>query len=207
MSLSNDDPIFDGTSVSDLPPLPASADAREALTVSIRLASPEDWRCVIAVALDEAAKNPGALFHIDPGAPPESHLATTLIGMILQHAAQGLRQSPAPGVGATTRRRGSVLFGSTLREAISMTLRAAANNARALLDDHAHVQALSRFVGQLQSFTEEQHGRIGGQVERLDEHSRWELVRRLPHPVARGERRHGGEHESTVWPEMHRATA
>jgi len=44
MSISNDDPIFDGTSVSDLPPLPASADAREALTVSIRLASPEDIR-------------------------------------------------------------------------------------------------------------------------------------------------------------------
>jgi hypothetical protein len=126
-----------------------------------RLASPEDWRCVIAVALDEAAKNPGALFHIDPNAQPESHLATTLIGMMMQHAAQGLRQSPAPGVGATTRRRGSVLFGSTLREAISMTLRAAANNARALLDDQAHVQALSRFVGQLQSYAEEQNGRIG----------------------------------------------
>lgn len=123
-----------------------------------RLASPDDWRAIIAVALDEAAKNPGTLFQLNAEAGPESHLAVSLIGRILQQASAGLRQSPA---GATARRRGSVLFSETLREAITMTLRAAANNATALLDNPRHIEGLDIFVRELQTFTERQNGRVG----------------------------------------------
>lgn len=124
-----------------------------------RLASAADWRAVIAVALDEAAKNPGTLFAIDPNARPESHLAVSLIGTLLTNAADSIRD--VPGVGATVRRRGSVLFGDTLRQAIEMTLRAAANNASMLLDQPTHLAALNAFIEKVQAYVQGQNGRLG----------------------------------------------
>lgn len=123
------------------------------------LASPADWRGVIAVALEEAAKNPGTLFNLDPTARPEGHLAVSLIGALLNNAAAAVRD--VPGVGETPRRLGSVLFGDTLRQAIEMTLRAAANNASMLVDQTQHVTALNAFVEKVQTFVQAQNGQLG----------------------------------------------
>lgn len=124
-----------------------------------RLASAADWRAVIAVALDEAAKNPGTLFALDLNARPESQLAVSLISALLSNAAASVRD--VPGVGATVRRPGSVLFGNTLRQAIEMTLRAAANNASMLLDQPTHLAALNAFIEKVQSYVQDQNGRLG----------------------------------------------
>lgn len=126
---------------------------------STSFASPADWRGVIAVALEEAAKNPGTLFDLDPNARPESHLAVSLIGALLNNAAAAVRD--VPGVGETPRRLGSVLFGDTLRQAIEMTLRAAANNASMLVDQQQHVTALNAFIGKVQTFVQGQNGQLG----------------------------------------------
>ena len=134
-----------------------------------KLASADDWRAVIAVAVEEAARNPGALFKIDPTPTPEQHLAYALVTMMLAHAAAALRAPAGGGDPTSSRRLGSVLFGSTLTEAISITFRAAANNARALLVEptpltagqKTHLTALSDFVGELQKYADAQKGRIG----------------------------------------------
>lgn len=118
-----------------------------------KLASPADWRSIIAVALSEAAKNPGALFEIDPDTRPENHLAVAMIGVLLDNAARAAGDAP--------RRRGSFLFGDTLRQAIEMTLRAGANNAIALLDRDTHLAALGAFVDRVQTFVSAADGRMG----------------------------------------------
>lgn len=123
-----------------------------------RLASPEDWRLVIATAMEEAARNPGTLFFTDAEAAADQHLAVTLIGMVLKHAAEGMRLPS----GQMQRRRGALLFGETLGEAIRMTLRTAANNITPLLDANSpHRAALDRFLGKLQSYVASQNGRVG----------------------------------------------
>jgi hypothetical protein len=123
------------------------------------LAAPGDWRAIIAVALEEGAKNPGTLFSLDANARPEEHLAVSLVKTLLNNAAAAIRD--APGLGETPRWRGSVLFGDTLRQAIQMTLRAVANNASMLMDQEAHLGALNTFVGKVQTYVQQQDGRLG----------------------------------------------
>jgi hypothetical protein len=127
---------------------------------NVHLASAEDWRAIIAVALEQAASNPGALFSLEPNDGPERHLAVSLVSMMLRCAAGDLR-GDGVAVSASLRVPGSVLFGATLREAITMTLRAAANNAAALVDERIHLDALEAFVRQLQGFVQTRRGALG----------------------------------------------
>ncbi len=127
----------------------AAAIARFMAADSTRLLKAEDWRAVVAVALSESAKNPGVLFGIDPTTLPEAHVGVRLIGAILSQA--GASMSVAG------RRPGAILFGETLRDAITATLRAAANTASELSaqDLDKRVLALQTFVRRLLKMAEE----------------------------------------------------
>ena len=91
------------------------------------LLSGSDWLQIVKVAAAEAASNPQRLFKLDNNNPKQT-LAAQLISMLL-HTASGLIDS--------TPDSRSVLFGGTLREAVTILIKATAGNpaaARANLD-------------------------------------------------------------------------
>jgi hypothetical protein len=100
------------------------------------LLTPHDWLRIAAVAAEEAAANPQRLFKPEP-----ESIGVALIQDLLSVAAAEL----AAGGRAT----GGVLFGTTLREAIIMALRAAAGRERAAIDNQAALTALATQLSQL----------------------------------------------------------
>lgn len=100
-----------------------------------------DWQGVIALALDAALDNPGTLFSLNPADGPADSVALILIRQMLGHARTNMAR-PANA-------NGRVMFGRTLREAITVTLSAASTGilntfmSRADMLDHlAAVDAL-----------------------------------------------------------------
>jgi hypothetical protein len=90
------------------------------------LLSGDDWLEVAALLAEQAAKNPGRLFKLVPAnqaASPDEDLAVKIIATLLQAAAADLK--------ARGRGKGSVLFGTTLKEVIVETLALAGDNAAA----------------------------------------------------------------------------
>jgi hypothetical protein len=79
----------------------------------------EDWRTIVATTVQLAAANPGALFSIENTDRPENEVAVALIGCVLSCAGASLTERRA---------QGGILFGQTLRQAITATLSAAASN-------------------------------------------------------------------------------
>jgi hypothetical protein len=131
-----------------------------------RLASSEDWMLVAAVAVEEAARNPDTLIARvagpETGANPagENYLAVHVVRILLSSASNALRANATAPSG---RRRGVVLFGDTLREALIATLRAAADNAAILAQGPRHLELLKEFLDQLQDFTQAQGGLGAGE--------------------------------------------
>ncbi len=107
------------------------------------LLSGDDWLEIAAVAAEEAAANPGRLFGFDASGP-EGYVGEQAIRQILSTTASDLRAA---------RESGQVLFGDTLKQAITTTLRAMAGNAvgaeRALSD--AKLAALVDQINKLMS--------------------------------------------------------
>lgn len=80
------------------------------------LLSGDQWIEIAAVALEEAAANPGRLFNLTP-IGPQDHLAVEVISGLLRAAAEDARH---------TRQQGGVLYGQTLRTAMVTALSAMA---------------------------------------------------------------------------------
>jgi hypothetical protein len=95
---------------------------------------------IVAVAAEEAARNPGRLFHIDT-TKPEGRIGASLIQSMLRAAAKDLGATGAKlenmdidaGDVAAGRAAGALMFGETLRNAVITALRVAAGNAKAAL--------------------------------------------------------------------------
>ena len=121
---------------------------------------------VAAVAVEEAARNPDTLIARVAGpeaganAAGENYLAVHIVRILLSNASNALRASAAAPTG---RRRGTVLFGETLREALIATLRAAADNAAVLAQGPRHLELLKEFLDELQSFSQDQGGLGAGE--------------------------------------------
>ena len=98
------------------------------------LLSPDDWLAVAAVAAQEALANPQRLFPVGSGTV--AALGTALMSDLLAVAAADRNDGG--------RDTGGVLFGATLREALTMTLRAAAGNAAAISAHREVVKALAQ---------------------------------------------------------------
>jgi hypothetical protein len=112
------------------------------------LLAPEDWLAIAAVAAEEAAANPQRLFDSDAATPGDS-VGAQLIQDLLSVAGPGFVQG---------RRAGGVLFGMTLREAIIVTLRAAAGNVKAAADTRAAVKQLANVLADLVQAHRDQFG-------------------------------------------------
>jgi hypothetical protein len=127
-----------------------------------RLASSQDWMLVVAVAVEEAAKNPDTLIArvAGPHAACENYLAVHVVRILLASASSALRASADAPSG---RQRGVVLFGETLREALIATLRVTADNAAVLAQGPRHLELLQEFLDQLQQFTQAQGGLGAGE--------------------------------------------
>lgn len=104
------------------------------------LLTASDWHRILAVAAEEAARNPDRLFKIDT-VNPGGQVATILIRKLLEASADGL-------VG-NKRNSGRVLFGPTLVDAITTTLRAAAGNVSKALASAEAVMAIARDVDRI----------------------------------------------------------
>ncbi len=89
------------------------------------LLSAEAWLEIAAVALEEAARNPARLFGFE-ATTPEAELGVAVIKKLLARSAEALGQGG--------RREGQVLFGETLKEAIIVSLKAAAADTTAGAD-------------------------------------------------------------------------
>jgi hypothetical protein len=111
-----------------------AADANLLLTAA-------DWQRILAVAAEEAARNPDRLFGIDSGTVGGT-AATSLIRMLLNASADGLNANKQ-------RKVGSVLFGQNLVEAIVITLRAAAGNVDKALANREALKTLARDIDRL----------------------------------------------------------
>jgi hypothetical protein len=77
-----------------------------------------DWRLVVTTAMDIASRNPGALFGLDADESPKDQIAVALVGTLLSSASANV----------AARQPGAILFGRTLREAVTATLLAASSN-------------------------------------------------------------------------------
>jgi hypothetical protein len=97
------------------------------------LLSHDDWMQILAVAAQEVAANPGRLVPKKIGGAARNLLAE-LLGDLASVAADQWKQRG---------RAGSVLFGPTLREAMTIALRAAAGNAAAALANRAGLKDLA----------------------------------------------------------------
>lgn len=108
----------------------------------------DDWIEVAAAVAAEAARNPARLFRL--GREPKDELLAKALAVMLDGAAAAFK---AGGRGGAT-----VLFGDTLREAITLMLRAAAGNA-----DRAemHLDELAILVNRLNDLTAAFPRRVG----------------------------------------------
>ncbi|MFT6558652.1 hypothetical protein [Sneathiella sp.] len=100
----------------------------------------EDWVQIIAVAAEEAALNPGRLFGINDK-NPEGLLATELITQLLDVAAEDLQKQ--------TGKVGPVLIGTTLRDAITTTLRSVGGNIHAAVTHKTKMKELAQSLTQV----------------------------------------------------------
>jgi hypothetical protein len=97
------------------------------------LLSHDDWMQILAIAAEEVAANPGRLIPKKIGGAARNLLAE-LLGDLASVAADQWKQRG---------RTGSVLFGPTLREAMTIALRAAAGNSAAALANRAGLKDLA----------------------------------------------------------------
>jgi hypothetical protein len=104
------------------------------------LLAPDDWLGIAAVAAEEAAANPQRLFKINDSTPAGaigSELIKDLLSVAGTELAKGGRAS------------GGVLFGATLREAVTVALRSASGNAKAAADNQAALKGLAETLSEL----------------------------------------------------------
>jgi hypothetical protein len=102
----------------------------------------DDWRAIVAVASDVAAKNPARLFRIDP-ADPAAVLAGRLMALVLRAAGDAIENEPT--------RAGAVLFGATLREAIIILVQTCSEHAQSATDRINQIETLVRDLNSLVS--------------------------------------------------------
>jgi hypothetical protein len=102
------------------------------------LLSKDDWLFIAAAVAEEAAANPARLFGFKVG-ESKTDVAVPLIQGLVTVAAVQWRQYGRAG--------GAVLFGTTLREAIVIVVRAASGNAKAALGNKANLEQLADRIG------------------------------------------------------------
>jgi hypothetical protein len=108
----------------------------------------EDWLRLAAAVASEAARNPARLLRL--GKEPKDELLAKALGVMLDAAAAAFKSGGRSGL--------TVLFGETLREAMTLAVRAAAGNAdRAQM----HLDALAILVGRLNDLTAAFPRRLG----------------------------------------------
>ncbi|TQV87073.1 hypothetical protein [Aliikangiella coralliicola] len=103
------------------------------------LLSGGDWMQIIEVAIQEAAANPGRLFNLDE-ANPDDILAGQLITLLLDAANETVTANGKDK---------AVLFGDTLKEAVSIVLRTTSGNALAAKE---HITEIKQLVVSLNEF-------------------------------------------------------
>lgn len=108
------------------------------------LLSGEDWREIIAIAMDAGLRNPGRLFSLD-GSSPENSIALAVISRVLTSARDGLRTAPSTS--------GQLLFGKTLSEAIRISLTSIASGSLSTIKDpdvrNAHLGEVDQLITRL----------------------------------------------------------
>jgi len=119
--------------VEDLVRVVASAMAAD----SKLLLTATDWHKIIAVAAQQAARNPGRLFKID-AAGSSNQIATLLIKDFLSTASESLMTDAG--------KRHGVMFSHVLVEAISATLTRAAGNVEKAVQNQNAIKVLSKNV-------------------------------------------------------------
>ncbi len=113
------------------------------------LLAPDDWLAIASVAAEEAAANPQRLFKINTTTPAGA-IGTEVIKDLLSVAAVDLAKGGRKG--------GGVLFGATLREAITVALRSAAGNTKATVDNQVALKGLAETLSDLVRTHPEQYG-------------------------------------------------
>ncbi len=113
------------------------------------LLAPDDWLAIAGVAAEAAAANPQRLFKINTTTPAGA-IGTEVIKDLLSVAAVDLAKGGRKG--------GGVLFGATLRDAITVALRSAAGNAKATVDNQAALKGLAETLSDLVRTHPEQYG-------------------------------------------------
>ncbi len=100
-----------------------------------------DWLEIVAVALAEAARNPGRLFGLE-GGDPAAQLGARIVSVLLEEAAAVARRGRAGG---------SLLFGETLKAAVISALQVVAGNPSLALEalSGAAPDVVTRLVRQL----------------------------------------------------------
>jgi len=104
----------------------------------------EDWRAVLSVTLDLAARNPGAILGKSTNPSPETEVGLSLARMLFSTASEAFAAAP--------RKAGTLLFGATLRDALISTFQAASGVVLHLQTPEAQQQriaALRTFVSRL----------------------------------------------------------
>ncbi|HAD87814.1 MAG TPA: hypothetical protein DCG48_10665 [Rhodospirillaceae bacterium] len=115
------------------------------------LLTADDWKQLAAVAMAEVADNPGALVGLDEDVAGDALLAQ-LMSRIIAAASTGVEKGK--------REAGAVAFGTTLRETISVTIRAASNNLSRLAALEGK-NATSDLVTWLVGYTKTNKDKIG----------------------------------------------
>ncbi|MAK60759.1 MAG: hypothetical protein CMK09_07255 [Ponticaulis sp.] len=109
----------------------------------------EDWREIIAIAMDAGLRNPGRLFSIDQDSA-ENSIALAVISRVLASARDGLRTAPT--------KSGQLLFGETLSEAIRVSLTSIASGALSTIKDpavrDAHLDEVEHLISRLNGLSQ-----------------------------------------------------
>ncbi len=113
------------------------------------LLASDDWLAIAGVAAEEAAANPQRLFKINT-ATPGGAIGSEVIKDLLSVAGVDLAKGGRKG--------GGVLFGATLREAITVALKSAAGNAKATVDHQAALKGLAETLSDLVRTHPDQYG-------------------------------------------------
>lgn len=146
--------------VSKTPGMPISDDNEEVMGIVAAVAgamakdeqlllSEDDWLLILAVAAEEAAANPSRLFGLKASTTTTEVAAPLMEGLLLVAATQWKQLGRA---------NGNVLFGATLREAAIVTLRAAAGNAKAALDNVDKIKRLAETINSIVTAAPERYG-------------------------------------------------
>jgi hypothetical protein len=99
------------------------------------LLSGDDWLQIAATATQLAARNPGCLFGID-ATEPHGQLGVQLISTLLKAASEDFKG----------RAKGSLLFGTTLRETIRTTLLEAVGNVERATAHRGAIETLAKNI-------------------------------------------------------------